>query len=192
MRNRLIITLLLLVFINTLNTAWAFQDSFLIYEETTISYKYSRYSLIDGNVFISYQNENNEKTKAENLLQYELRKKSPAAAIGLDFLIPFVGCIYGKSGWCAMSDLFGIIFLLGYAVSGCNEYDEHGECSSWTGSQDKDPKLLGFGMVLRVVGMISAYFGADNYNKKLRNELGLEAYIVPQKDKITAQLAYKF
>ena len=138
---------------------------------------------------LDIEKHNRMEENQKKYFQYENRKKSVGAAVGLEILLPFAGCIYSQSGLCAVSNAFSLIFLFAGYVPCHSDYNEGDYCRN----DDRSGYLVGF-VGLRLLSVALAGTGASNFNKRLKERLGFEAEasVLPEKNGAAGQLSFRF
>jgi len=118
------------------------------------------------------------------ILEYIEKRRSPWGAVMLSFLIPSAGHIYSENTGT------GLVFLSIEIVEGIY---------AWKLLTDDSIENNGLGwtiesilMITRIFEFASAYGYTQNYNNKLKKQLGLEPEIGYYDNKLILSLSYKF
>jgi hypothetical protein len=110
-------------------------------------------------------------------LLYDAQRRNVGLAILIEFFVPGLGSLYGDHGvgalitWGVM--LGGIALVIVGATQFVNTADQGGQDNTAAGTEVG----VGIAMILggRIYGLIDSYLATDEYNRKLRQKLGLPA-----------------
>lgn len=115
---------------------------------------------------------------------YESQKRSAGIALLLEFFIPGVGSIYGDHLTGALInwglELAGLVIIIDSfnMNSSCNNYSS--SYSTYCEPEVNSGELLvGLGLLLggRIYGLVDAYSATNDYNLRLRRQMGLPDWV---------------
>jgi hypothetical protein len=112
---------------------------------------------------------------------YEAQKKNELLALVIEFFVPGVGSIYADHVAGAMITwaltVGGVVLAFWWLGENINQQDSFG-ASSDTGPRDTWAIYVALGAIIggRIYGLVDSYSSAHDFNRRLRQRLGLPDY----------------
>jgi len=110
-------------------------------------------------------------------LMYDAQRRNAGLAILIELFVPGLGSLYGDHGvgalitWGLM--IGGIALVIVGATNSVDSIDRQGHDNTGAGTE------IGIGIAMflggRVYGLVDSYLSTEEYNRKLRQKLGLPA-----------------